>query len=351
MAITRKRSSSSGDRPAGRGSREAGFSVVEVILVIAALAALGAMFGETMIVSLGADRYVSAFNAAATKGQRTSNEIESDLTAARRVYSNDAEGRAYAAATDALTSRAVNGLARPIDSSTLPLVSPLGTFEPDSPAAQTTGNSILFVREQGTAVVDTEEGPAARTLRFDLFRFVAYFLTKKPGPTVGGNPYRLDLIRWQSVPFASLTQAIAVSDPDERAEALAELRAGFGVEHLWDPGQPVDIAFYEVDASGGLATSPEDEFVIRSDSAAPTREFFLDKRSSVAWNGGETQVPVPKYARRLDDGDGFPHGFESKIIGHAGSRQVLIRLALLGWTPPGHTAYADSTIIVPIREF
>lgn len=349
MAITPRRSTSSADRPAR--SREAGFSVIEVVMVMAGLAALGVMFGETMIVSLGADRYVSAFNAAATKGQRSSNEIEEDLTAARRVYSNDAEGRAYAAATEAFGPSRPNGIPKPLLTSLLPLTDPLGTFAPDTQARQTTGNSLLFVREQGSAVVDTEEGPVARSLRFDLFRFVGYYLTKKPGPTVGGNPDRLDLIRWQSVPFASLSQANGIFDPVERAEALATLRADFGVGHLWDAGQPVEIAFYAVDVDGSVSVSPESEFTIRSDAAQPARAFFLDKRSSVAWNGGETQVPVPKYGYRHDASDGFPHGFELKIIGQAGSRQMLVRLALLGWTPPGHTAYADSTVIVPIREF
>jgi len=349
MAITPRRSTSSAE-PNFRSS-EAGFSVVEVILVMAALAALGVMFGETMIVSLGADRYVSAFNAAATKGQRSSNEIEEDLTAARRVYSNDAEGRAYAAATDAFGSTRPSTVPKPIKSSLLPLTDPLGTFAPDTSTHQVTGNAALFVREQGSALIETEEGPSPRTLRFDLFRFVAYYLTKKPGPTVGGNPDRLDLIRWQSVPFASRVQAIAITDPTERAEALAALRADFGVEHLWEPGELVEAAFFEVDSDGLVSTTPTEEFVIRSDQMAGIHEFFLDKRSSVAWNGGETQVPVPKYGFRNDSTDGFPHGFELKIIGQAGSRQMLVRLALLGWTPPGHTAYADSTVIVPIREF
>jgi hypothetical protein len=349
MAITPRRSTSSADAPLRSG--EAGFSLVEVVLVMAGLAAFGVMFGETMIVSLGADRYVSAFNAAATKGQRSSNEIEQDLTAARRVYSLDDEGRDYAAATEVFGPNRPSEMPKPLTSSLLPLVDPLGSFAPDTQSYQTAGNALLFVREQGSAVIDTIEGPEARSLRFDLFRFVGYYLTKKPGPTVGGNPDRLDLIRWQSVPFASRTQAVAIFDPDERAEALAALRADFGVEHVWDPGQPVEVAFYAIDTDGTMAATPEDEFLIRSDRTQPTRPFFIDKRSSVAWNGGETQVPVPKYGYRNDSQDGFPHGFEIKVIGQAGSRQVLVRLALLGWTPPGHTAYADSTVIVPMREF
>src|SRR5688572_24495405 len=158
MAITPRRSTSSAERPVRSG--EAGFSVVEVIMVMAALAALGVMFGETMIVSLGADRYVSAFNAAATKGQRSSNEIEEDLTAARRVYSNDAEGRAYAAATDAFGTSRPTRVPKPLTSSLFPVTDPLGTFAPDTSTHQVAGNAALFVREQGTALLETEEGPA-----------------------------------------------------------------------------------------------------------------------------------------------------------------------------------------------
>src|SRR5262249_35315481 len=163
--------------PASSRSAEAGFSMVEMIIVFALLAALGAMFGETMAVSLGADRHVPAFNAAATKGQRSANDIQEDLTAARRVYSDDSEGRGYAAATEVIASPSKLKLPAPIKSARLPVTDPLGTFAPDTKTHKTTGDSLLFVREQGTALIATTLGPTPRTLRFDLFRFVSYYLT------------------------------------------------------------------------------------------------------------------------------------------------------------------------------
>jgi hypothetical protein len=109
-----------------------------------------------------------------------------------------------------------------------------------------------------------------------------------------------------------------------------------GLEQAWDPGRPITSAFYTLaDATDGTFGSPLRSPTIEEASNHTLLKGLLGGRISGAMEYsvafGSYRLPQPQALFGIADTSrpGYPGGFEVKIVGPAGNRQVLTRLLLM----------------------
>ncbi|MBU0756063.1 MAG: hypothetical protein KJ645_13045 [Planctomycetes bacterium] len=237
----------------------------------------------------------------------------------------------------------------------LPSIEESGLFEPDvAMNPPKTGNALFFVRclEPFSVRVQmdpNQDDPADwHIYRIPVYTFVVYYLTLRTEAPIGNSSDSLDLIRWNSQTVADYNQVMEFPDLIEdgalecypREQVVQNFVNTYGSEFIWVSGEELDQAFYRCYADGVIDAGPVPKEIMeipmdRFDGIFGRMEgngVNHIQRSSVCKNRGEPGFEVgtivPQFGLIDNTGNGFPHGFETQIIGPSGARELMIRLAL-----------------------
>ena len=320
-----------------------GFTALEVMISMALVATMALVVQQTVGTADNAALYMKAVQTATERGHNLSYEIREQVTSSRRLFSGDAVGRGFRDALD-LSS------APPVAWARLPVIEEGGRLGPDESGAPATGNFLLFVGETDSTsvVVDPSEN---RLRHVDTYRFHAIYPHETDRMVVVevGGQKALDLVAWQSVEFPNYRQLASIDDEEDRAAVVSSLVNDFGYTLAWDPAGAVDSSFYALGANGDLADAPSPNVTID--------EHPVDSRGGrLVYANTQLARTDPDDGRRravfsMDDPATWqPHGFEVKIVGRSGSRQVWMHLVTEVQARGGTTAAHPSTMIMATKD-
>ncbi len=339
-----------------RGGTEGGvrgLTLVELIIVMTLLVVLsGAIFG-VLLRTERAQVFAETDTSLTGAGQDILEAIRGDVGRAFRLFVAGTEGAAYLSGLD-------RSSAPPLGNSRLPVLDTSLLFEKDIAGGETAGNLLLMAVHDRTDVFDlTGSGELRRT---NVYRLVVWYLRPIPGSDPGKRIGSLDFVRWVSVPLADRNQVEEISDPGQRTALLVHLFNGDNpqdpalpfppVRHLWRPGDPFPSAFLVVD-SGGTTNAVPPGFELAMDPKRTRNGLLAHRGLAVASNLAGEEHGIARWSIRSDTGSGFPHGFESKILGPASARQVLLHFVLVsrrGEVPSELRNWADFQGLAETRD-
>ncbi len=313
-----------------------GVSLLEVVFAMGLAASMLIVLGEVIDTATRAQHQITVQDRTSATSHAILTEVRGVAFGSRRVYSDDAEGRGYFAALD-------TSALPPLAGTRLPVVSSEGRLEPDAAGVPETGNALLLAVEDAPQDVEV----SGSRYRVDCVRFVAFYVTRVARKVLHGAPDQLDLVRFTSVPHADRASIDAILDPDDRATVVQALVAA-NVDRAWVSGQPVANAFFALNADGTIEAAPVVSPVISSAVDWPLDQLLDRKRISVARNAPTSRVP--QFAELVVGAPDFPSGFEVKVVGPSGGRQVLIRLALQSSGPDGTDLNTQATKVLTVRD-
>jgi len=305
--------------------------------------AMSIMVGVLLIVSefIGSAQHAQIYINARNKAMQYAGKLITDLRgaglASRRLYQDDAEGRSYLAALDSTKFPVLAG-------ARLPVVDSKGRLDPDAPGVRRTGNALLLACEDRPREFST---PGGGRYRVDIVRFVAVYPTRRAGKVVDAAPDRIDLVRFSSRPYADKGSLEQIPVAADRVEVVKTLTAQ-GVGRAWVAGAPIDSAFFDLKADGSIAATAVASPVIDCPPEAPVRTMLNAVKASVAPNSPALRVPT--FAELDTSAPGFPSGFEVKVVGPSGGREVFVRLVVLVGVAGGPDAQATSTRLFSVRD-
>jgi hypothetical protein len=219
-----------------------------------------------------------------------------------------------------------------------------GRLDPDAPGVRRTGNALLLACEDRPREFST---PGGGRYRVDIVRFVAVYPTRRAGKVVDAAPDRIDLVRFASRPYADKGSLEQIPVAAERVEVVKTLTAQ-GVGRAWVAGAPIDSAFFDLKADGSIAATAVASPVIDCPPEAPVRTMLNAVKASVAPNSPALRVPT--FAELDTSAPGFPSGFEVKVVGPSGGRQVLVRLTILTGAHAGPDAASTTERLFSVRD-
>lgn len=338
-----------------------GFTLVETMIALVIVMVGFWAFYEVVVRTTDANDYAMAFTSLAATTQTVVNDIREDLSVGKLVFRNNTSGQGYLAAVTFPVQFPILGNSR------LPGAREGGVFERDTGATDYTGNMLLFARTEQAYVGNLRycnDLAKQRAVRVDLYRLVAYYLSKVPGAQIGGVRDSLNLIRASSPVYADYTQItqivdpVPAEDPDLKMEVVKDLYNNYGIRYLWDTSANASAAFYAVTPEAGgtfqIAAAPDAGY---RPPLSALNEYIRNlrfKHASVSWNTGSTfRTPVgcPAFGFANASGDGFPLGFEVQVIGVSGARQTLVCLTLARQTPAQRIAAHRAQIIISSKDF
>lgn len=344
-------------RPKRAGARRgsAGFSLVElfvssVILVLLTYAV------TTLTISGGqAMKYAERVNRVTEIAQDTLDEIRKDMTSSVRLFHSDTVGQAYLALLDF-----TNGT--PGISYKLPSLNATGIFEMETVSTPRSGNSVLFARHAWNA---TYTAASSSEYQVDVYRLVHYYLASGGNGPVNGSAVGLNLVKWVSEPLVDGDQIDQISSSTDRAEILQNLITQAadddGVTHpsvevVWLRGEDPGVAatLRHIQSSGNLNNNPQaprsSPWKIERDERWSTNGMLYYRHHSIATNFAPASYRVGTFSVVSSTGDGFPHGFETQLIGPSAARQLLIRLVLVSTNRNGHPAHVAIQAVIDARD-
>ncbi len=302
-----------------RREREAGFSSVELIAVAAVMSILMVMVAESMRTLASVRGEQRAGFQLGDVSDRVARKLTADVEFAARVFCADTTGMQTLAALDL-------GVELSSEGCRLPKLTSHGSFEPDAPGAQETGN-VLFVSRRGEKLeVGDDEGARARVQTYEFC--VTAPLTSE---------HALDLRRFVSAPVLDHSALLDFDDESARRTALASLHEQ-GVRFAWDPTAVPESAFWVISANGELEPMPMGRRVPCSEDPTWSRPFG-PRRMRVAQNGDSTRFPTPLYAQPLG---AFPGGFELKLDGAEQGKLLLLRMVIESDAAQGRPVRAEA---------
>lgn len=323
---------------------EAGFTMIEVSVSLFLVVIMALIVERTLDSTRKAEKYLSAVRKATERGHKLTYEIRELVTASRRLFFNDDEGRAYLEALD------LDGLTV-MPGARMPVVDALGRLGPDEAGDPRTGNILFFVGEtDATAAIADPDGPQIRYI--DTYRFVACYPRQAERRVVvndENSPNAVDLVVWQSTEFPSYKQLMAIADPDERANVVIDLVDRFGVTMAWDPTETLDNAFYSLDDQGNIGGAPvvDPQIPEDPDVSEGGRLVYANVQLAQTDNADAKRKAVFSVD---NPNDWAPNGFEVKIAGASGSRKVWMHLVVEVLADKGRVAVQPCTIIASVRD-
>lgn len=314
--------------------RARGVSLVEVAVSMVVLAIMSLVIVQTIRSLSQADTSIRDDSKARSLADRVIEHIESDVSCTARMFAEGDLARAYLARCDVVGLLGQGGAV--LTGSKLPVPSPLGTFEPDTPTTAFTGNLLLLGRRDGVVTVDLGAvGGGMR--RVDTLRLVAWFL--HPGPVTG-----IDLSRWTSARIARSTDLDATSEPTQRAALLQGL-VGLGIRYVWDLSERADASLQVINGDGSLRPMTTSETLAFDPQLSAPR--IMGKRNLGIAKNRSLTTPVPRFAIATSN---FPHGFELKRDGDGSGDLLLIRLVIASTSQSRRAVFAEATRQVSFRS-
>jgi prepilin-type N-terminal cleavage/methylation domain-containing protein len=310
-----------------RGKRAAaGFSLIEITVALAVVSALMLIVYSIMDQTMRATMFNESHNDLIIMSQRAMNTLQTETVQARQVFQEDADGAAYRAALQ-VPSR------YPAWTTTLlpVLETSEETLAPDT-TTRFTGNSYFIVRqlEPLSIFYDNDGDPRTPDIEFlaDRYRFEYFFLSTNSSRKFSSSPYTLDVLESTSIVYADYFQLSNLARAD--VQAIGAKLSTLGITRAWNPGQPIDSAFYAIPANGTWAAAINRPTI----DIASTISLFPELRSgrisgrmdySVAFGSYKLPVRIAMYGPAINP----PAGFEVKITGPAKSRKVMTRVLLM----------------------
>ncbi|GAB4224679.1 MAG: hypothetical protein Kow0062_26760 [Acidobacteriota bacterium] len=325
-------------------------TLAEMLVVLALMSIVGVMFTQLYVGTIHTTMFLESNNDLALFGQEAVNEIKLEIMQSRRLFQNDTVGQGYLAA---LALPAAQPL---LTGSRLPEADPNGVFRPDASGETRTGNALLAVRELEaiTATVDHDGDASTADVDFlaDVFRFQLYYLTKRTEKPIEPFVYALDLVEFESQPYADYFQLSGL--PSTYRTEVAKVLYAAGLRFAWDPGQDAANAFFQIGSDGSL-TGPVSHQV----PPARVRSLLPQLRGgritgAMDYSVGITGTPplqtIDPVSVMAQESASFPSGFEVQVIGPSGARKVLVRLMLVAQYQQKLTSHANS-VSVTVAEF
>lgn len=324
--------------------RARGYSALEVIIAVAIISLLTLVIERTLSTAHDTERYLGGIRKVTERGQRIAYELREVVSSSRKLYQGDATGLGYFDALDLYDPTP------PISTMRLPMFDEVNGLGPDVADDPRTGNTLLFVRESDAAPAIAD--PATGKQRYiDTYRFVCIYIaeTKRFILDDGNRQPARDLIFWRSIAYPSYGQIANISDPVERANVVKDLYERFGYEYAWDAGKDVDSAFFAIDGSGAMSTTPEAGLRIDLDMDMVERGKLVYANTQLARTDNASH---PRRAIFTVDDPGVwkPDGLEVKIAGASGSRKVWVHLVIETQAAKGKVATHASTVISSTKD-
>lgn len=321
---------------------ERGLSALEVVIVLGMVALISLVLEGTISGTRNAERYLSAVRRVTERGQRVAYELRELVTASRRLFVNDAVGQGY------LEALVLDRLPR-VGTARLPLADELGILQPDPAGDPHTGNLLLFLEEDDALAVLVD--PLGQVTRYvDTYRFVCVYphatdryVVNGPGATPA-----VDLVVWRSGRFPSYSQITGIENAVERRTAVIDLVQRHGLEVALDPDGTVDTAFYDMDPLGTLSATPVPDPQVPEDPAAAAggRLVYANLRLAPTADDAHRRALFT----RDDPAEWTPGGFEVKVVGPSGARQVWMHVVVEAQATRGELAVLPCTVIASIRD-
>jgi len=277
-------------------------------------------------------------NDLAVMSQTAVNTLQSEIIQTRMVFEENALGASY-------RSTLTLSPDYPTWTTSLLPIADIGStlMAPDAPGTRFAGNALLLARQMSPLTVTYDDDNDIRTpdIEFvaDRYRFDYVYLSPNPSRSFSRTGLTLDLVRATSAEYADYFQLNTL--PSGKGAIATKLIAA-GLQRAWDPGKPIASAFYDLSgATDGVFDAP-----VRSPAIPVTRTRTLLRNLlggritgsmsySVAFTPTAPRTPFPlpqamaKFAQPDLSRPGFPAGFEAKIVGPAGNRQVMTRILLM----------------------
>jgi prepilin-type N-terminal cleavage/methylation domain-containing protein len=341
-----------------------GFSLLEMMVVTAVTAVIMVIILSLIDEATRLSLFIESRNELSVMAQRPLNVLQREIIQSNNVFGEDALGTPYRAA---MTAILVAADPQPVPNSLLPVIAPAGTMLPDAVGVRNTGNALLIARKVGplrinvpASALDAANFPAV-TFFADRYVFHYYYLARMQNRARAfrAAPYLLNLYRLRSAPVADyfqLANSTSNMDAGQRTALSTALRAaGTNLTMAWNPGGTFTNSFYTIDPNLTFAAGPiAQPRLTRRDVISMMPELvggrisgkmpmtvayrfnselldpqFIDlappNAAEPATLAGRGKVPVPRFGN-INDLESC--GFEVKVVGPPGSRQVMTRLVL-----------------------
>lgn len=331
---------------------ERGFSLIEITVVLAIVSALMILTYKLIEETATAALFTESHNDLNLLSQQASNAIQTELIQTKLVFQDDALGKSY---RDAL---ALPSSAGAWSATLMPLFDPATTtLQPDPVSTRYTGNALLLARQLPPLSVmyddDKNAGTPEVELLADRYRFQYIYLRRDTAHSFAASGMSLDLMMSTSADYADAFQLASIGTS---TGAIATKLMTAGLSQAWDPGKPLDNAFYALSgATDGTLDAPLKKPSIPIARTKSLLRGLLGGRIagkmsySAAFGKYPIQKPLSVFAKPIVSTPGFPGGFEVKIIGPAGNRQVLTRIVLMSHY--GKTYEAQQASMITAARF
>lgn len=317
---------------------ERGFSLLEITIVLALISLIMLIVYGMIEQTVQTTMFNESHNDLAILSQSAVNTIQAEILQTRIAFQEDAVGIAYRAALTMPPGVTV------WSDSLLPIFDPSDRMQPDVAAQRYTGNALLLARQLPPLPITYDHDGSSMTpeIEFlaDRYRFEYIFLARKTLSSFSESGVTLDLMMSRSGEYSDFFQLSSMSSGD--TSAIVPKLIAAGLTHAWNPGQPVESAFYTLaGALDGTFDSALNNPTIPAASTETLLRGLMGGRISGRMNYSVAfQPPAPapafpittplrQFAPPNPATPGFPSGFEVKVAGPSRNRQVMTRLVLM----------------------
>jgi hypothetical protein len=185
----------------------------------------------------------------------------------------------------------------------------------------------------------------------DTHRFVCVYLSPSGRSLVTGAPSSNDLVEWRSWAYPSYGQVASIVDATERENVVRDLHDVYHFDELWDSGAPYGSAFYAIDGTGRISSTPSAPAngLIDEDPLLSKGGRFAAANIGVAESVTGSRPRAPAFSAE-PLATWAPDGFEVKVCGASGARKVWIRLTLEKQAFRGNVPAQDVVVVANTRD-
>lgn len=326
-----------------------GFSLIEMSVTLAIVSVLMIVVYSMIDQTLRVTMFNESHNELTLMSQKAVNSIYSELVQTRMVFQENALGASYRGALQ------LSPLFPAWTDSLLPVVQTSTVIAPDT-NTRFTGNSLLLARQLEPVSVTYDHDGLANTpeIQFlaDVYQFEYVYLTRVTRPAFASSGYSLDLVMSTSIQYTDFFQLSGVGSGPALGRLVQKLIAR-GLTHAWDPGQPLATAFYTLAGAtdgtfNAALANPRIDLATARTLLPGLRGGRISGRMeySVGFGSYPLRTPIRLFAPVDAARPGFPSGFEIKIAGPTGSRQVMTRLVLMSHYGARHYESQQASAII-----
>jgi len=298
---------------------------MEITVVLAIVSVIMIATYQMIDESMRAAMFNESHNDLMLMSQAGVNAIHTEILQTRIAFQEDDLGDSYRSAFTPSIPAWTTSVLPVIDTTTT-------VIAPDGSGTRFTGNSLLLARQMPplTVLYDHDDDDHTPEVEFvaDRYRFEYIYLSPTYVKSFARSGMKLDLRMATSIEYADYFQ---LSTLPSGTGAIAQQLIDADLDRAWDPGKPIDAAFYELSgATDDVFDSPIRSPEIEEDTNRTLLKGLLGGRVT-----GAMEYSVAFGSYRLPQAQGMfaqpasPGGFEVKIVGPSGNRQVLSRILLM----------------------